>query len=199
MHERERIARAAAVSNSMVWFGLSLFLGTFAAQLAPAAFAGEWHNIVGWALLVLAAVGLLIMGLVEQRTMRAARMKSRTAPVRGGAWPIPGLCRSSVTSSAGEGPRPCDLNSCSTLSCRHSAPATSSPLIPLPSSRSYAAWQADTRNCSLRPLATGPATTTLPRRVLVEALLLNFPDAEPWVEAGASQRSRPAHGTEDYR
>jgi fumarate reductase subunit C len=80
MKKRDRIARAAAISNGMVWFGLSLFLGVFAVQLAPAAFAGEWYTIAGWALIALAALGLLVMGLFEQRTMRAARMKYRHAP-----------------------------------------------------------------------------------------------------------------------
>jgi hypothetical protein len=78
--KRERIARAAAISNGMVWFGLSVFFGAFAVQLAPAAFAGEWFEIVGWVLLALATLGLLAMGIVEQRTMRTARMKSKTAP-----------------------------------------------------------------------------------------------------------------------
>ena len=49
-------------------------------QLAPAAFAGQWYTIAGWALIALAAFGLLVMGLFEQRTMRAARMKYRHAP-----------------------------------------------------------------------------------------------------------------------
>jgi len=80
MSKRDRLATTAAVSNGMVWFGLALFLGTFAVPLSPAAFAGEWYEVLGWAMLVLATVGLLAMGLVEQRTMRAARMKSRTAP-----------------------------------------------------------------------------------------------------------------------
>jgi hypothetical protein len=80
MKKRERLARAAAISNGMVWFGLSVFLGIFAVQLAPSAFAGEWYHAAGWALIALAALGLLAMGLVEQRTMRAARMKSRPAP-----------------------------------------------------------------------------------------------------------------------
>lgn len=80
MRKRERIARAAAISNGMVWFGLSVFLWTFAVQLAPAAFAGEWYNIIGCALIALGALGLLVMGLFEQRTMRAARMKYRHAP-----------------------------------------------------------------------------------------------------------------------
>jgi len=80
MSKRDRLATTAAVSNGMVWFGLALFLGTFAVPLAPAAFAGEWYQVLGWAMLVLATMGLLAMGLVEQRTMRAARMKSRTAP-----------------------------------------------------------------------------------------------------------------------
>jgi uncharacterized membrane protein len=80
MKKRERLARAAAISNGMVWFGLSVFLGIFAVQLAPAAFTGEWYTIAGWALIALAALGLLIMGLFEQRTMRAARMKYGHAP-----------------------------------------------------------------------------------------------------------------------
>ena len=79
MKKRERIARAA-ISNGMVWFGLSVFLGIFAVQLAPAAFAGEWYTIAGWAIIALAALGLLVMGLFEQRTMSAARMKYRHAP-----------------------------------------------------------------------------------------------------------------------
>lgn len=80
MSKRDRLATTAAISNGMVWFGLALFLGTFAVQLAPAAFAGEWYEVLGWAMLALAAAGLLAIGLVEQRTMRNARMKSRTAP-----------------------------------------------------------------------------------------------------------------------
>lgn len=59
---------------------VALFLGTIATQLAPAALTGEWFHVVGWVLLLLAAVGLVMMGLVEQRTMRAPRMKSRTTP-----------------------------------------------------------------------------------------------------------------------
>jgi len=80
MSKRNRLATAAAISNGMVWFGLAVFVGTIAVPLAPAAFAGEWFQLVGWAMLALATVGLLVMGLVEQRTMRNARMKSRTAP-----------------------------------------------------------------------------------------------------------------------
>ena len=80
MSKRERIARTAAISNGMVWFGLATFVGVFAAELAPAAFTGGWVSIVGWILLTLAALGLLIMGLLEQRTMRDARISSRTAP-----------------------------------------------------------------------------------------------------------------------
>jgi len=75
MNKRARIARTAAISNGMVWFGLSLFVGAFAVQLAPAALTGEWAGVIGWILLVLATVGLIVMGLVEQRTMRAARIK----------------------------------------------------------------------------------------------------------------------------
>lgn len=80
MDKRGRLARVAAVSNGMVWFGLSVFLGIFTVQLAPAAFEGEWYNIAGWALIALAALGLLVMGLFEQRTMHAARIKQRHAP-----------------------------------------------------------------------------------------------------------------------
>ena len=79
MDKRARIAMAAAISNGLVWFGLSLFVGTIALQLAPASLSGDWYNVLGWVLLLLAALGLLVMGLVEQRTMRAARVK-RPAP-----------------------------------------------------------------------------------------------------------------------
>lgn len=80
MEKRDRIARTAAVSNGMVWFGLALFVGAFALELAPEALAVDGFNIVGWALLVLATLGLAVIGLLEQRTMRDARMKSRPAP-----------------------------------------------------------------------------------------------------------------------
>ncbi|MGC5224506.1 hypothetical protein ACPW96_18225 [Micromonospora sp. DT81.3] len=80
MGKRDRIARTAAVSNGMVWFGLALFVGAVTVELSPAAFAGDWSNIVGWALLVLASLALAFVGFLEQRTMREARMKSRPAP-----------------------------------------------------------------------------------------------------------------------
>lgn len=80
MNKRARIAMAAAISNGMVWFGLSLFVGTIALQLAPASLSGDWYTVLGWVLLLLAALGLLVIGLVEQRTMRAARMRRRPAP-----------------------------------------------------------------------------------------------------------------------
>lgn len=80
MSKRDTLATTAAISNGMVWFGLALFIGVFAVQLAPAAFAGELSEILGWAMLALAAVGLLAMGLLEQRTMRSARAKTRHAP-----------------------------------------------------------------------------------------------------------------------
>lgn len=80
MSKRDSLATTAAISNGMVWFGLALFVGGFAVQLAPAAFAGEWFEVLGWAMLALAAAGLLTMGLVEQRTMRAARAKTPNAP-----------------------------------------------------------------------------------------------------------------------
>jgi len=80
MGNRDRIARAAGISNGMVWFGLALFVGAVAVELAPAAFAGDWFNIVGWTLLALASLGLAFVGFLEQRTMRDARMKARPAP-----------------------------------------------------------------------------------------------------------------------
>lgn len=80
MGKRERIATAAAVSNGMVWFGLAVFVAAIAAQVAPSALAGEWFYILGWALLVLSALGLVAMGVVEQWTMRAARGRSPHVP-----------------------------------------------------------------------------------------------------------------------
>ena len=80
MRKQERIATAAAVSNGMVWFGLALFVVAIAVQVAPAALTSEWFSILGWVFLVLAALGLVAMGVVEQWTMRAARARSPHVP-----------------------------------------------------------------------------------------------------------------------
>ena len=55
----------------MVWFGLSLMLFSIAGEQTYAAFTGEWFNVLGWVLLVAVAVGLAVMGVIENRNIRA--------------------------------------------------------------------------------------------------------------------------------
>ena len=74
MGKRGRLARVAAVSNGMVWFGLSLFVASVAAGTSSA-LSGDWFQAVGWWMIVTAAAALFVMGIVEQHTMRAARAK----------------------------------------------------------------------------------------------------------------------------
>lgn len=58
--KRGQLGRTAVISNGMVWFGLALFVGAFAAQLLPTALAGEWYSMLGWLMLVCAAAALVL-------------------------------------------------------------------------------------------------------------------------------------------
>ncbi|MCM6761140.1 hypothetical protein NB037_01795 [Rathayibacter sp. ZW T2_19] len=76
---RTKLARAALISNGMVWFGLSLMLFSIAGEQTYAAFTGEWFNVVGWALIVAVAVGLAVMGVLENRNIRSGKTHKRRA------------------------------------------------------------------------------------------------------------------------
>ncbi len=77
MWKTGQLARTAAVSNGMVWFGLALFFGALSAGLTGPALAGSWAQIVGWIIMVLAAAACIVMGVLEQLRMRAARARAR--------------------------------------------------------------------------------------------------------------------------
>ena len=70
---RTPLARAALVSNGMVWFGLSLIFASIAGEQTYAAFTGQWFNTLGWALLVAVAIGLAVVGVAENRNIRAGK------------------------------------------------------------------------------------------------------------------------------
>ena len=68
-----KLTHSALISNGMVWFGLSLMLFSIAAEQTYAAFTGDWFNALGWALIVAVAVGLAVMGWIENRKIRAGK------------------------------------------------------------------------------------------------------------------------------
>lgn len=70
---RTRLARAALISNGMVWFGLSLVFASIAGEQAYAVFTGQWFNVLGWALLVAVAIGLAVVGIIENRNIRVGK------------------------------------------------------------------------------------------------------------------------------
>jgi uncharacterized membrane protein len=70
---RTKLARAALISNGMVWFGLSFMLFAIAGEQTYAAFTGEWFNVLGWFLLVAVAIGPAIVGVIENRNIRAGK------------------------------------------------------------------------------------------------------------------------------
>ncbi|MWV51613.1 hypothetical protein GRS96_20315 (plasmid) [Rathayibacter sp. VKM Ac-2803] len=72
---RTPLARAALVSNGMVWFGLSLMFASIAGEQTYAAFTGEWFNVLGWVLLVVVAIGLAVVGVIENRNIRAGKKR----------------------------------------------------------------------------------------------------------------------------
>jgi hypothetical protein len=72
---RTPLARAALISNGMVWFGLSLMFASIAGEQTYAAFTGQWFNILGWVLLVVVAIGLAVVGVIENRNIRAGKKR----------------------------------------------------------------------------------------------------------------------------
>jgi hypothetical protein len=70
---RTKLARAALISNGMVWFGLSLLFFAIAGEQTYAAFTGEWFNLLGWVLIVAVAATLTVIGVVENRNIRAGK------------------------------------------------------------------------------------------------------------------------------
>lgn len=71
--QRSKLAHAALVSNGMVWFGASFLLFAIAAERTTAVFAGTWLNVLGWAIILLVAAGLTVVGVIENINIRAGK------------------------------------------------------------------------------------------------------------------------------
>ncbi|PPH27253.1 MULTISPECIES: hypothetical protein [unclassified Rathayibacter] len=70
---RTKLTRAALISNGMVWFGLSFMLVSIAGEQTYAAFTGEWSNVLRWVPIVTVAAGLAVVGVIENRNIRAGK------------------------------------------------------------------------------------------------------------------------------
>ncbi|NRG43109.1 hypothetical protein HRK28_19560 [Rathayibacter sp. VKM Ac-2835] len=70
---RAKVERAALISNGMFWFGLSLMLFAIAGEQTGAAFTGQWFNMLGWVLIVSVAASLAVIGVIENRNIRAGK------------------------------------------------------------------------------------------------------------------------------
>ncbi|MDU0328503.1 hypothetical protein RWH43_17220 [Microbacterium sp. KSW2-21] len=70
---RTKLAQTALISNGMVWFGASFVLFAIAAEQAYAVFNGTWLNVLGWALILLVAAGLAVVGVIENVNIRAGK------------------------------------------------------------------------------------------------------------------------------
>jgi hypothetical protein len=70
---RTPLARTALFANGMVWFGTSVMFFAIAGEQTYAAFTGEWFNVLGWVLIVAVAVGLAVVGVIENRNIRAGK------------------------------------------------------------------------------------------------------------------------------
>lgn len=66
----------------MVWGGAALFLFALAGENTYAAFHGQWYNILGWALIVVIALAITVVGVVEVRSLRSRlhRSSNRSIP-----------------------------------------------------------------------------------------------------------------------
>ena len=70
---RTPLAWTALIANAGVWGGLSLMFLGIAGEQTYAAFSGQWFNVLGWVLIVAVAVGLAVVGVIENRNIRAGK------------------------------------------------------------------------------------------------------------------------------
>jgi hypothetical protein len=74
MFQLQNLARTARVMNAMVWFGLAVIFLGFAGERTYAAFTVGGGVLVGWVILLAAAVLMVALGTIEAvRLRRLAR------------------------------------------------------------------------------------------------------------------------------
>jgi len=74
MYQPQNVARTARASNAMVWFGLAVFFLGFVGERTYAAFTTGGSVLVGWVILLAAAVLMIALGTIEAvRLRRLAR------------------------------------------------------------------------------------------------------------------------------
>ena len=74
MFQPQNLARTARITNAMVWFGLAVFFLGFAGERTYAALTAGGGVLVGWVILLAAAVLMIGLGTIEAvRLRRLAR------------------------------------------------------------------------------------------------------------------------------
>jgi hypothetical protein len=74
MFQHQNLARTARITNAMVWFGLAVFFLGFAGERTYAAFTTGGGVLIGWVILLAAAVLMITLGTIEAvRLRRLAR------------------------------------------------------------------------------------------------------------------------------
>jgi hypothetical protein len=71
MFQPQKLARTPRVTNAMVWFGLAVFFLGFAGERTYAAFTAGGGVLVGWVILLAAAVLMTTLGTIEALRLRA--------------------------------------------------------------------------------------------------------------------------------
>ncbi|TIH36146.1 hypothetical protein [Subtercola vilae] len=71
MSKPRSLAKTAVAANVMVWFGAAAFIFALAGEQTWSAFHGQWHNILGWALICGVGAAISIVGIIEIRRLRA--------------------------------------------------------------------------------------------------------------------------------
>jgi hypothetical protein len=78
MFQPQNLARTARTTNAMVWFGLAVFFLGFAGERTHTAFTSGGGVLVGWFILLAAAVLMVTLGTIE-----AARLRRRARAAAG--------------------------------------------------------------------------------------------------------------------
>ncbi|MBE3076998.1 hypothetical protein HA387_00970 [Clavibacter michiganensis subsp. michiganensis] len=77
MFQPENLARTARITNAMVWFGLAVFFLGFAGERTYVAFTAGGGVLVGWVIMLAAAVLTATLGTIE--AVRLRRLARATA------------------------------------------------------------------------------------------------------------------------